>query len=349
MNAKVSAEFARLFDFFTKLASVERRKDLSPDDESVEESSADERTQSHVEARSSLYSPSSSSSHSVELDLSPPISPIDDTPDHPPSSTHLQQPTQTQAFPLQDDPGFTFKMMLHDLYSIADFATMVKDALAASREMFRPLATDTTSTPLERSSWRVCAKRDRSSDREEPRGDGEGMDAKGEVEVDRPAKKRCVEDRQEMGSEDGGILCTARIPAERREGLTIDTTMANENPSTTGVARTSPMATTTSPTGLGRPRANSSPRKRAASQANRRSAILTPAIESPVVKKAEAWLSSPKRRSWMVTSRPIRIDEGFVHPTPDSAPSTQTEFDLRPNRYSIEAIATPKRKRRLST
>jgi len=354
MNGKVTAEFAKLFDFFTKLASGDRRRDVSPDEDDVDNNDYERLTQIYAYVRNAPFRPSSSSSSSSGESNHVPSTTLSVVPrNHPPIPPHTERSTQSQtpaSFPLREDPGFTFKMMIHDLYSIGDFANMVKDALAASQEMFKPLAVDIASRSREATPDRDVAS-DEGSGPSVLEGLGGDKDRDGEEEMGRPAKKRCVEDGTGMGGW-GPSSSAPRKVADARESLTIDTVKANEGTRTAIPARMSPMSAA-APIGLGRPRSMSSPKKRVAGQAVRRGSILTPAVESPVVKKAEQWLSSPRRRSWMNTTHPVHV-EGLIEEQPEplmpeTAPDTRTSFDLPVVRYTTGLGDTPKRKRRLST
>ncbi|KAF8141956.1 hypothetical protein EV363DRAFT_1149799 [Boletus edulis] len=55
-------------------------------------------------------------------------------------SNAVEQDTENPAFPLGERYPFTFKLMLHKLYDLDEWAEKVKDAVETSKSQFKPLA-----------------------------------------------------------------------------------------------------------------------------------------------------------------------------------------------------------------
>ncbi|KAG0703987.1 hypothetical protein DFH29DRAFT_1039954 [Suillus ampliporus] len=58
----------------------------------------------------------------------------------PHDTTGAVEDTRSPTFPLEEHHPFTFKLMLHKLYNVDEWAEKVKSAVEASKEQFKPLA-----------------------------------------------------------------------------------------------------------------------------------------------------------------------------------------------------------------
>ncbi|TCD71816.1 hypothetical protein EIP91_003159 [Steccherinum ochraceum] len=164
-----TTEFARLFDFFSRLASGDR--DLfvpkefeslvdvlpvspttsttslpglcrSPDSVatsiSLPETEYDERETTQNNLKPGSKDKELAMANTMRADVVPPrgrrtsIAVVR-------GRNHLRH--GAKKFPLPDGPNeqFTFKMMIHELYDINDFASMVQEVLAASQKKYQPL------------------------------------------------------------------------------------------------------------------------------------------------------------------------------------------------------------------
>jgi len=56
------------------------------------------------------------------------------------NATELVEDVGSPTFPLEEHHPFTFKLMLHKLYNVDEWAEKVKSAVEASKEQFKPLA-----------------------------------------------------------------------------------------------------------------------------------------------------------------------------------------------------------------
>ncbi|THH29514.1 hypothetical protein EUX98_g4665 [Antrodiella citrinella] len=373
-----TTEFARLFDFFSRLASGDRDMFVPKEFESLVDVLPVSPTSSIFSLPALCRSPDS-----VATSISLPDYDSEPDRDHEPETTQnnlkpVEHPKATLAsqaemvpprgrrtsiavvrgrglrvrqFPLADasDQQFTFKLMIHELYDINDFAAMVQEVLAASQKQFQPLPEAMKPTPRKQKqkAWRGLEEEygDGDEEREKwgsggkfPKGLGLGRPSGLNISIaERALKKRRVGRRRSVS---GGPM--------QKEPEWIDAADVS--------IEAVPRINLPSPAFTARPRVRkvSSARTRTTSTVQRRGTTITPPTvvkEAPVVKFAESFLyvPSPKAhgrlRSAAKFERARSEEPDFGPTTPMSAPSTQDSFGVLDKG---ERVKTKSMKRRLS-
>ncbi|KAH8093264.1 hypothetical protein BXZ70DRAFT_390601 [Cristinia sonorae] len=267
-----------------------------------------------------------------------------------------------RRFPLGNgtNHAFTFKMMIHELYDINDFASMVQEVLAKSQQQFRPLP-EALKRAL-KSSRKTEEQDDGDSQDEEERrvskmgkllrgektvvrGSGQGVASAGKFPknlglgrpsgLDVPAAERALKKRRvgRRRSVSGGPMekepewidaaTVPNIDATIDEGSPARAIPAPSTPTSAAGARSS-MRTRKSSASGGRSRASTVTRKPAA-------VPPMPVREAAVVKYAETFLNVPvstpaKRPIYKKQFERARSEEPDFGMGPMSAPSTQNRF-----------------------
>ena len=163
-NSK-TAEFARLFDLFDRIATRrtrtltgDTRDDISPDDIanvpaefvpvlknlSTILSSRARRDEEHVRrvpvasTTQPRHNPSLANTPYTTRPTKNPTPRADAV--EPSDDVEKLEETENPTFPLGERYPFTFKLMLHKLYDLDEWAEKVKDAVETSKSQFKPLA-----------------------------------------------------------------------------------------------------------------------------------------------------------------------------------------------------------------
>ncbi|KAJ3491378.1 hypothetical protein NLI96_g762 [Meripilus lineatus] len=361
-NRKDTAEFEKLFDFFTRLASRDKNVYVPKEFESLVDVIPISPTSSSRSFRSDLPSNTNVSSKATSdvMDtasedkqqdrrdrrvLTARNTNIPKTPT-PKATNHNNKPKpkcqtpRTPQFPLREDHDFTFKVMLHDLYEADDFAAMVQDVLAASQKRFKPLPDELKPRP-------------RSADMSSVGGVDVDAARLAERASERAVKKRCVGRIRNVNTpakEHEWVADPGNAPVLDFKKLRIDTSL------TTGTYAKTPMSPTTTGSRYS-PRSRKGSghmRTRSTSNAVRRPAVITESKEAPIVRFAEEFLvpagekQAEKIRARKLTMRldKLRGEQNEGLPSALSAPSTRLSFGDIP-REDMGAVR-PQMKRRLS-
>lgn len=126
------------------------------------------------------------------------------------AAAQVTEEVESPSFPLAERYPFTFKLMLHKLYDLEEWADKVKNALEASKSQFKPLAEKINNavreaTRKERAAVREGVTRSRShstlgtaSTKSRISRERERMTSMEQNEDNRALKKRCVGRRKSV-------------------------------------------------------------------------------------------------------------------------------------------------------
>ncbi|KAF8552713.1 hypothetical protein OG21DRAFT_1415590 [Imleria badia] len=219
-NSK-TAEFARLFDLFDRIAT-RRTRAITGDTSNV--ISADDianvpaefapvlknlSTVLSLRARRAPAASTTKPRHNPTLASTPSMTfkAKNPTPraDAVEPSGDVEEYTETPTFPLGERYPFTFKLMLHKLYDLDEWAEKVKDAVETSKSQFKPLTervqnvvrdATTSANIKERGEKRSCAiSALGTSAKFKPPSTTRRPDS---PEVTRALKKRCIRRRKSV-------------------------------------------------------------------------------------------------------------------------------------------------------
>lgn len=381
MNARTptgkSTEFARLFDFFARLASGNRDLFVPKEFESLVEVIPVSPTSSMASLPALCGSPSS-----VAMSISLPETEYDEhettqnnlipapVEEKKMASTMERMPVPrgrrtsiavvrgrgvvnrlARKFPLANGglhEQFTFKLMIHELYDMNDFARMVQEVLASSQKQFRPLPESLTKRRSSVSG--VFSWKEDLEEREEDRSvkeSGGGLGGRFPKSLglgrpsglDVPAAERALKKRRvaRRRSVSGGPM--EKEPDWIVADVSIDETIDEI-----------PRISLPSPRLAARSRKASASRNRAPSVALKRSPMIPAAVkEAAVVKHAETFLNVPRLRRAGV--RPLERARSEEPEPPMSAPCGRESFGVLSLREEGAGDAVSKTigaKRRLS-
>ncbi|KAI6001249.1 hypothetical protein EDD15DRAFT_2145011, partial [Pisolithus albus] len=215
-----TAEFARLFDIFDRVATRRSRANAGAN---IDVISADDIAHVPAEFAPVLKSLSTVLAMRTQGDTkherrtptqitTSNVSPRDTT-SHEEVSENKEE-VESPTFPLSERYPFTFKLMLHKLYDLDEWASKVKNALEASKSQFKPLAEKVESIVKEARGKEKAMDRKALLEREQ-RGENRGAlvmpreraKSIARNEGDRALKKRCVGRRKSVSGpmEAGGV------------------------------------------------------------------------------------------------------------------------------------------------
>lgn len=343
-KGKSTEEFEKLFNFFSRLASKDKNAFVPQEFEDLLDVIPISPSLSSRSIRSTFSSDVTSASSDAVL--SDPDTVSDDEGEYNRASQRASidynkalrsvargrtphRGVRPTRFPLRGEHKFTFKIMLHDLYDVDDFASMVQDVLESSRKTYKPLPDELKPKQHSRDSLFGSGNSGeldegrKSKEKGFPKSLGLGMPS---GVSERAMKKRCVgrirsssgpEKREhEWISDVGGADLNFKQ-------LKIDT---SKNPYPAyGKSSNYSAASRNSP----RSRKPSCPPRTRAVSGVRRAPIFTETKEAPIVKFAERFLSIPgeksarKERKMEMGLRRVRRDEGEGLGLVLSAPSTR--------------------------
>ncbi|KII87290.1 hypothetical protein PLICRDRAFT_250992 [Plicaturopsis crispa FD-325 SS-3] len=216
-----TAEFARLFDLFEHLASrgAPSTPASSEDAPAVPKDIAP--VIRNLAALLGTRNPAESAPASSSLVLGRPRR---NTVAAPPSTAPLNT---TATFPLGAQFPFTFKLMIHKLYDLEEWADKIRAVVQASQDRFKPLAeaaTSTSTTPAAEAAPKKSVTRARSQTVVGARGHPAIRSPKPDEAQARAVKKRCVGRRKSVsgpmaspGAAEGGWVYDAAVSSVERE------------------------------------------------------------------------------------------------------------------------------------
>ncbi|KAG1764000.1 hypothetical protein EDD22DRAFT_1020049 [Suillus occidentalis] len=140
-NNPKTAEFARLFELFDRIATRRARGSMEP---AISMDDIQSVPAEFAPVLKNLYTVLSSRAQRDQERLRKPTGrPRRNTVCVAPTmqnSIDIAEDVGSPTFPLEEHHPFTFKLMLHKLYNVDEWAEKVKSAVEASKEQFKPLA-----------------------------------------------------------------------------------------------------------------------------------------------------------------------------------------------------------------
>ncbi|KAH7924306.1 hypothetical protein BV22DRAFT_1035295 [Leucogyrophana mollusca] len=133
-----TAEFAKLFELFDRVATRRSRADTGAVIALEDIASVPPEFAPVLKNMSTLLS--IRAQRDQDQQIKPTGRPRRNTVGAAPSGRVAEHEESVQTFPLEERYPFTFKLMLHKLYDLEEWAEKVKSAVEASKEQFKPLA-----------------------------------------------------------------------------------------------------------------------------------------------------------------------------------------------------------------